>query len=89
MIDLRDNDGKAMPAEARCRLMGEVVLDIIRHDPELKLCEGLRLLEATRSAVARMDSGSLDHFEVAVLPLARRMLLERFGIDPAAGTASN
>ncbi len=78
-----------MAVEARCRLMGEVVLDIIRSDPELKLCEGLRLLEATRSAVARLDSGSLDHFEARVLPLARRVLLERFGIDPSAGSASN
>jgi len=84
-----DGDRPGAEAEARCRLMGEVVLDIIRHDPELKLCEGLRLLEATRTAVARTDSGSLDHFEGQVLPLARRVLLERFGIDPAAGLASN
>ncbi len=83
------HDMRGMAVEARCRLMGEMVLDIIRSDPELKLCEGLRLLEATRSAVARMDSGSLDHFEAQVLPLARRVLLERFGIDPSPGVASN
>ncbi|GEM_PF-3043772 len=84
-----EHDMRGMVAEARCRLMGEMVLDIIRSDPELKLCEGLRLLEATRSAVARMDSGSLDHFEARILPLARRTLLERFGIDPTPGVTSN
>lgn len=75
--------------DRRCRLMVDSIVDIIQSDPELKLCEGLRLLEATRSALARVDTASVERFDLEVLPHIRRLLLERFGIDPMAGTPTN
>ena len=67
--------------DARCRLMLEVAFQTLRSDSELKLCEGLRLIEATRTAVARLAPGSATHFEAEVLPRMRSALMERFGVN--------
>lgn len=75
--------------DRKCRLMVESIVDIIQSDAELGLCEGLRLLEATRCALARVDAASADRFDLQVLPHIRRHLLERFGIDPLAGMPTN
>jgi len=75
--------------ERRYQLMVETIVDIIKSDEELRLCEGLRLLEATRGALARMDATSAQRFDREVLPGIRSCLLERFGIDPRAGGAPN
>ncbi len=82
-------DGPIDGFDRRCRLMVETVVDIIQSDEELKLCEGLRLLEATRTALARVDAASVQRFDLEVLPDIRRRLLERFGIDPWAGEPAN
>ena len=73
-----DNDGGF---DSRCELMLDVTLQTLSSDPELKLCEGLRLIEATRSAVARLAPESVDLFESEVLPQLRSALMERFGLS--------
>ena len=58
----------------------EVTFETLRHDSDLKLCEGLRLIEATRTAVARRAPEELENFETSILPSLRTALLERFGL---------
>jgi len=67
--------------DARCELMLDVALQTLRSDPDLKLCEGLRLIEATRTAVSRLAPSSLEHFECRILPEMRSTLMERFGLS--------
>jgi hypothetical protein len=66
--------------DARCVMMLDVTCHTLRSDPELRLCEGLRLIEATRTAVSRLAPASLDTFESRVLPQMRSILMERFGV---------
>lgn len=66
--------------DARCELMLDVTRRTLESDPELRLCEGLRLIEATRKAMARMAPASLGVFETDVLPRMRSILMERFGL---------
>ncbi len=61
--------------------MLDVTCRTLTSDPDLRLCEGLRLIQATRTAIARLAPESLDHFETHVLPQMRELLMERFGID--------
>ena len=67
--------------DGRCELMLDVTCQTLRSDPELRLCEGLRLIEATRTAVSRLAPASLDTFERRVLPQMRSILMERFGVS--------
>lgn len=67
--------------DARCVLMLDVTCQTLRSDPELRLCEGLRLIEATRTAVARLAPSSLEAFETRVLPQMRDILMSRFGVS--------
>ncbi len=74
--------------DARCVLMLDVTCQTLRCDPDLRLCEGLRLIEATRTAVARLAPTSIDVFESLVLPQMRSILMDRFKVpelptDPA------
>ena len=66
--------------EARYQVMLDVTLDTLRTDPDLKLCEGLRLIEATRTAVARNAPDFLEVFEAEVLPRLNGALTDRFGV---------
>jgi len=66
---------------ARCELMLEVTWQTLRSDPELKLCEGLRLIDATRTAVSRLAPASMEFFDREVLPAMRSALMERFGVS--------
>jgi hypothetical protein len=61
--------------------MLDVTWQTLRSDPDLKLCEGLRLIEATRSAISRLAPGSAEIFERDVLPQLRSALMERFGVS--------
>ena len=83
MVAARRRDEDVL--DARCRLILDVTHDILAEDSELRLCEGLRLIEATRQTVARTDAASLDHFDAKVRPLLRRVLLERFGVVDDSG----
>ena len=73
----------------RCQLISEVTLHLIESEPGLKLCEGLRLIEAACQAVERMAPDGKDAFHSATVPRLRRALLERFGIDPEPGAGLN
>jgi hypothetical protein len=67
-------------ANARCELMLDVTRRTLEEDPELRLCEGLRLIEATRKAVGRLAPEAVDAFENDELPGLRTILMERFGL---------
>ena len=66
---------------SRRELMLDVTRRTLREDPDLKLCEGLRLIDATHKALVRMDPGSVEDFEAEILPDLRRILMERFGLS--------
>ncbi len=74
-----DPDQQSDPME-RCELLLDVTLDTLRSDPELRLCEGIRLIEAARTAVARLAPSALDRIEATILPQMKEVLMERFGI---------
>jgi hypothetical protein len=67
--------------DARCELMLDVTCRTLQEDPELRLCEGLRLIEATRKAVSRLAPDSVEVFDADVLPRMRNILMERFGLS--------
>jgi hypothetical protein len=67
--------------DARCVLMLDVTCHTLRSDPDLRLCEGLRLIEATRTAVSRLAPESLESFDDCFLPQMRSILMERFGVS--------
>jgi len=78
---IRDADDDVDRLDARCVLMLEVTCHTLRCDPELRLCEGLRLIEAARTAVSRIAPGALTAFDDRVLPQMRGILMERFGVS--------
>jgi len=67
--------------DARCELMLDVTCRTLEKDPELRLCEGLRLIEATRKAVARIAPESAEVFDSDILPRMRNILMARFGLS--------
>ena len=67
--------------DARCGLMLDVTCQTLQSDPELKLCEGLRLIDATHKAVKRLEPEAAALFEADVLPHLRMILMERFGLS--------
>jgi len=73
--------------EKRCRLIAQVTLQILRDDPDLTLCEGLRLVGSAREAIERLAPEGRDALLAEMIPGLRRVLLERFGIteDPRSG----
>ncbi len=68
----------------RCQLMLDVTCHTLTSDPDLRLCEGLRLIEATRTAISRLAPEMLEQFERHILPQLRELLMDRFGIDAAS-----
>lgn len=87
---MKRRDGNELDdLDARCVLMLDVTCHTLRSDPELRLCEGLRLIEATRTAVSRLAPESLDSFETHLLPQMRSILMERFGVGELPGLAVN
>ncbi len=65
---------------ARCELMLDVTRRTLKEDPDLKLCEGLRLIEATQKALLRIDPQSVTALARDILPTLRQILMERFGL---------
>ena len=61
-----------------------VVEDVLTKDPELRLCEGLRLLRSVETACARAGADRLDVFVRFIRPQLYERLLQCFGIcaDP-------
>ena len=83
VVEFKDGceDGPWGDWDERCALLLDVTLETLRSDPELRLCEGLRLIDAARTAVARFDPQASDRFESQVVPQMRRVLMERFGVS--------
>jgi hypothetical protein len=78
---------RAVGLDERCVLIVDVTCDTLRSDPELRLCEGLRLIDATRKAVRRLSPHAQEAFEDRIVPHMREILLERFGLvecDPGS-----
>ena len=67
--------------DARYELMLDVTRKTLKEDPDLRLCEGLRLIEATRKAVGRLVPEATEAFENKELPSLRSILMERFGLS--------
>lgn len=67
--------------DARCELMLDVTRKTLEEDPDLRLCEGLRLIEATRKAVGRLAPDAMEAFDNEELPSLRTILMERFGVS--------
>jgi hypothetical protein len=70
-------------------MMFDVTYEILRSDPDLRLCEGLRLIEATRTAVARLAPDSRELFEAQVLPQMKDILMQRFGVAQSRSQTVN
>ena len=87
MNEIQDRHGSAF--NERLELMLDVTLQTLRSDPDLKLCEGLRLIEATRTAIARLAPSAMGVFESQVLPRMRSTLMERFGVNDLPGHPVN
>ena len=68
-------------ADARCELMLDVTRKTLEEDPNLRLCEGLRLIDATHKAVGRLAPEAIEAFENKELPSLRAILMERFGLS--------
>jgi hypothetical protein len=68
-------------AGARYELMLDVTRKTLEEDPDLRLCEGLRLIEATRQAVGRLAPEAIANFEDQELPSLRSILMRRFGLS--------
>jgi hypothetical protein len=68
-------------ADVRCELMLDVTRRTLEEDPDLRLCEGLRLIEATHKAVRRLAPDAIEAFENEELPSLRNILMERFGLS--------
>jgi hypothetical protein len=60
--------------------MLDVTRKTLKEDPDLRLCEGLRLIEATHRAVGRLAPDAVEAFESEELPSLRTILMERFGL---------
>lgn len=86
---MKRGDGGNDGLDARCVLMLDVTCHTLRSDPELRLCEGLRLIEATRTAVSRLAPESLESFDSNLLPRMRNILMERFGVADLASQPVN
>ena len=67
--------------DARCELMLDVTCRTLEEDPDLRLCEGIRLIEATRKAVSRLAPESAEVFDSEVLPRMRTILMTRLGLS--------
>jgi hypothetical protein len=68
-------------ADVRYELMLDVTRKTLEEDPDLRLCEGLRLIDATRTAVGRLAPEAIEVFENNELPILRSILMERFGLS--------
>ena len=84
-----DADNDLGRLDARCALMLEVTYHTLRCDPDLRLCEGLRLIEAARTAVSRIAPDALTTFDDQLLPRMRGILMERFGVSDLPGMPVN
>ncbi len=62
------------------RLLVDITAQVLAEDSGLTLCEGLRLVQAARTAAARLFPDNDSTFDLVIRPRLERILLERFGI---------
>lgn len=74
--ELREEDRRIR----KLRLLVDVTAQVIAEDENLTLCEALRLVEAARTAAARLFPENTSTFDLVVRPRMERILLDRFGI---------
>jgi hypothetical protein len=74
-------DDSRSKAAARYELMLDVTRKTLEEDPDLRLCEGLRLIAATHKAVGRLVPEAIEKFEDNELPSLRLILMRRFGLS--------
>ncbi len=86
MNGLKSNELALDQLDTRSQLMLDVTYRTLQSDPELRLCEGLRLIEAARTAVARLEPAAIDTVEVQIIPVLRSTLLRRFGVPEELST---
>jgi len=63
------------------RILVDLTAQILAEDPNLKLCEAIRLVEAARSAVVRMFPGKEETFDLVLRPRLERIIEERFQLS--------
>lgn len=77
-------DEEALKDEQRrtrkLRLLVDVTAQVIAEDEHITLCEALRLVEAARTAAARLFPDNTTTFDIVIRPRLERILLERFGL---------
>ncbi len=78
--ELRDEDRRIR----KLRLLVDVTAQVISEDQNLTLCEAIRLVEAARTAAARLFPDDGSTFDLVVRPRLERILLDRFGIAAIA-----
>lgn len=78
--EVRDEEGRLR----KLRLLVDVTAQVIAEDDHLTLCEALRLVEAARTAAARLFPENTTTFDLVVRPRLERILLDRFGIAAIA-----
>lgn len=64
------------------RILVDLTAQMLAQDKSLKLCEALRLVEATREAVSRLFPGKEATFDLIIRPRLEQIILERFQLTP-------
>lgn len=64
----------------RLRLLVDVTAQMLAEDALLTFCEGLRLIEAARSAALRLFPDKQETFDLIIRPRLERIVSERFQV---------
>ena len=68
----------------RLRLLVDVTAQLLAEDNLLTFCEGLRLIEAARTAALRLFPDKQETFDLIIRPRLERIVSERFQIPAIA-----
>jgi hypothetical protein len=68
----------------RLRLLVDVTAQMLAEDNLLTFCEGLRLIEAARTAALRLFPDKQETFDLIIRPRLERIVSERFQVPAIA-----
>jgi hypothetical protein len=68
----------------RLRLLVDVTAQMLAEDNLLTFCEGLRLIEAARTAALRLFPDKQETFDLIIRPRLERIMSERFQVPASA-----
>jgi len=68
----------------RLRLLVDVTAQMLAEDNLLTFCEGLRLIEAARTAALRLFPDKQETFDLVIRPRLERIVSERFQVPAIA-----